>query len=265
MSVSLQASFDRDRRRGQKRFAVLVDPDETSLAEAGRIAERAAKAGADAFFVGGSLVVDDALDNVVKTLRSASALPVILFPGSIWQISPAADAILLLSLISGRNPELLIGQHVLAAPHLKRSGLEILPTGYMLVDGGAPTTVSYVSNTLPIPRDKPGIAAATALAGEQLGLRLMYLDAGSGARYPIPAATIAAVRREVDRPIIVGGGIREPEAATAAAEAGADWVVVGNALEADPERMRDISLAVHAASSPALSAEGDTPASQAHP
>ena len=245
MNTLLLDQLIRDRKRGQRRFSVLVDPDESDARTCTHLGKLAANNGVDMLLVGGSLVVDDRLEDSVRALKESSGLPVILFPGSIRQITPAADAILLLSLISGRNPELLIGQHVQAAPYLRRSGLEILPTGYLLIDGGAPTTVSYISNTLPIPRDKGAIAATTAMAGEQLGLRLMYLDAGSGARYPIPPKLIKAVRNSVDTPIIVGGGIRTPEAAADAAQAGADLVVVGNALEEDPNLIRELSLAVH--------------------
>lgn len=248
MTTSLLDQLNRDRRRGQRRFAVLVDPDESDTRQCARIGQQAANGGVDFLLVGGSLVVDDHLETCVQTLKKASGLPVILFPGSIRQITPAADALLLLSLISGRNPDLLIGQHVQAAPFLKRSGLELLPTGYLLIDGGAPTTVSYISNTLPIPRDKAEIAASTALAGEQLGLRLMYLDSGSGARYAIPPKLIQAVRQSVDVPILVGGGIRTPEAAADAARAGADLVVVGNALEDDLALLREFTLAVHGSS-----------------
>ncbi len=260
------------RPEGAKAFAVLVDPDETPVADAPKLGERARRQGADLMLVGGSLVLGDALDAVVRGLRAgADGLPIVLFPGSARQISPEADAILLLSLISGRNPELLIGQHVQAAMELDRSGLEILPTGYMLIDGGAPTTVSYISNTQPIPRDKPGIAAATALAGEQLGLRLGYLDAGSGARHAIPPSLIRSVRKRTAQPLIVGGGIREPEQASAAAQAGADVVVVGNALESDPGRMRALADAVHqvgpsaAQASPAAAQQGNGGTDAARP
>src|SRR5690606_37228031 len=140
--------------------------------------------------------------------KSATSIPVIIFPGSANQICDSADGILLLSLISGRNPEFLIGAHVTAAARLRVSGIEILPTAYMLIDGGAATTVSYISNTLPLPADKPDIAACTAMAGEMLGLRLIHMDAGSGAKNPVPNAIIRAVREAVDLPIIVGGGIR---------------------------------------------------------
>lgn len=158
------------------------------------------------------------------------------------QVSTAADGILLLSLISGRNAELLIGRHVIAAPALRRSGLEILPTGYMLIDGGAPTSVSYMSNTMPIPANKPDIAQCTAMAGEMLGLQVLYMDAGSGAQNPVSAAMIEAVRKSVQLPLIVGGGLRHPESVLNAMSAGADIVVVGTAIEQEPgllERMAD--------------------------
>ena len=155
--------------------------------------------------------------------------------GDANQIAPEADAILLLSLISGRNPELLIGKHVTSAIHLKRSGLEIISTGYMLIDGGVETTASYVTGTSPLPSNKPGIAAMTGLAGEQLGLKVLYMDAGSGAREPVPASLIHAVRSQVSIPIIVGGGIRNKKGILEAWNAGADVVVIGNALEENPE------------------------------
>jgi putative glycerol-1-phosphate prenyltransferase len=249
-SPDFQHYLKRQQAAGKKMFAVLVDPDDTDPGQTGRLGQKALEAGVDFFLVGGSLVVSDSLEETVRTLRDASGLPIILFPGSIRQITPAADGILLLSLLSGRNPEMLIGQHVQAAPALKRSGLEILPTGYLLVDGGTETTVSYISGTKPIPADKASIAAATALAGEQLGLGITYLDAGSGAHQAVPASMIEAVRNEVEQPIIVGGGIRTPEQAEAAARAGADVVVVGNALEENPEAVRELSIAVHAVSSP---------------
>jgi putative glycerol-1-phosphate prenyltransferase len=186
-------------------------------------------------------VVGDGLARVVRYLKAHTQIPVILFPGGNHHIEPEADALLLLSLVSGRNPEFLIGQHVVAAPLLKRSGLELLSTGYILIDGGAPTTVSYVSNTQPIPADKAGIAASTALAAEQLGHKIIYLDAGSGAKNAVPPRLINAVRKEVTAPLIVGGGIRTPEAARAAWQAGADIVVVGNAAEDDPDRLEAIA------------------------
>lgn len=189
----------------------------------------------DFFFVGGSLLLRDSLESCIDTIKQVSKTPVVLFPGSTQQVSAKADGILLLSLISGRNPELLIGQHVTAAPYLKKSGLEILPTGYILIDCGRATTVSYISNTQPIPYDKPEIAACTALAGEMLGLGLIYLDGGSGAQKPVSEKCIRMVKNEVNIPLITGGGIRSLQDAENAWNAGSDVVVVGTAFEQEPE------------------------------
>ncbi|MFM2268445.1 MAG: hypothetical protein RL757_1886 [Bacteroidota bacterium] len=247
MKKNVWNSLAEAKKQGRKKFAVLIDPDEMRLDNLDSIVHWVKEAQVDYFFVGGSLVVDDQMTFCLETLRRHTNLPLILFPGSPQQINPNADAILLLSLISGRNPDLLIGQHVLAAPALQRSGLEVMPTGYILVDGGKPTTASYISNTQPIPADKPEIAYCTALAGEFLGLKTMYLDAGSGAKNPIPEAVIAAVAKGVSVPIIVGGGIRTPERAYASAKAGADVIVVGNALEKDPKLALEISQAIQLA------------------
>lgn len=248
MKQSVQQSLAEGKRRGDKKFAVLVDPDQMRLDNLDAVLRLALEAKADYFFIGGSLVVDDQMNFCLDTLRRETNLPLVLFPGSPQQINYKADAILLLSLISGRNPDLLIGQHVLAAPVLRKSGLEIVPTGYMLIDGGKPTTASYISNTQPIPADKPEIAYCTALAGEMLGLKTIYMDAGSGAKNPIPETIIAAVGRNIDIPVIVGGGIRTPERAYASAKAGADVVVVGNALEKEPQLIADIAAAIRSAS-----------------
>jgi putative glycerol-1-phosphate prenyltransferase len=232
---------------GQKLLAVLIDPD---LGEDEKLLERtvhnACMAKADLIFVGGSLLTSVRFDECVQRVRELSDRPVVLFPGSPSQLSRHADAVLFLSLISGRNAELLIGHHVTAAPTIKAMGLEAIPTGYMLIDGGRPTTVSYVSQTLPIPLDKPGIAAATALAGELLGLRTIYLDTGSGALRTVSPAMIAAVRDAVNIPLIVGGGVRDAATARALCEAGADVLVVGTAFEQDPELIFAMSEAVHA-------------------
>ena len=198
----------------------------------------------DFFLVGGSLVSDYVHKEVIDAIRRHCQIPIILFPGNPLHIEPSADAILFLSLISGRNPEFLIGQHVIAAPLLKKSGLEILPTGYMLVDSGTQTTVSYISGTMPLPHDKPGVAACTAMAGEMLGLKLIYLDAGSGARWPVSPAMIAAVRSVVDVPIIVGGGINSGEKAYEALKAGADMIVVGNGIEQNPDLLPQLSAVI---------------------
>jgi putative glycerol-1-phosphate prenyltransferase len=225
----------------RKAFAVLLDPDKIRLDEFPRLLEQAVAHGVDYFFVGGSLITSSIQAEVIAAIRQHTAIPVILFPGSNLHIDASADAILFLSLISGRNPEFLIGQHVVAAPILKKSGLEILPTGYLLVESGRQTTVSYISNTTPLPNDKPGVAACTAMAGEMLGLRLTYLDAGSGAERSVPPELIAAVRQSVETPIIVGGGINSAAKAKTALSAGADLIVVGNGIERDPALLPEVA------------------------
>ncbi len=222
----------------------MLDPDKIEQRALGDLLNRTTEYPVDFFLVGGSLVTDYVHKEVIAAVRRQTDVPIILFPGNPLHIEPSADAVLFLSLISGRNPEFLIGQHVIAAPLLKRSGLEILPTGYMLVDSGTQTTVSYISGTMPIPHDKPGVAACTAMAGEMLGLKLMYLDAGSGARRSVSTDMIAAVRAAVELPLIVGGGIRTGEKAYEAFKAGADMIVVGNGIEEDPDLLPQLSTVV---------------------
>ena len=235
----------RERKQsGHKAFAVLLDPDKIEQDRLSDLIARTTAFPVDFFLVGGSLVTDYVHKEVIATIRQQSSTPIILFPGNPLHIEPSADAILFLSLISGRNPDFLIGQHVIAAPLLKKSGLEILPTGYMVVDSGTQTTVSYVSGTMPLPYDKPSVAACTAMAGEMLGLQLIYLDAGSGARRPVSPDMIAAVRQVVDLPIIVGGGINSGEKAYQALKAGADLIVVGNGIEQDPDLLPQLSAVV---------------------
>ena len=236
------------KQSGQKAFAVLVDPDKMDIKQVPAFCELAIKANTDFILVGGSLMVSDRLEELVLEIKKSCNIPVILFPGSPNQLTPYADGLLYLSLISGRNPELLIGQHVISAPVVKKSGLEIMSTGYMVIDGGAPTTVSYISNATPIPHDKKEIAVCTAMAAEMLGMKLMYLDAGSGAQRPVSEAMIQAVSGNIDAPLIVGGGITTAEKAFAAAKAGADLIVVGNAIEKDITLLTKISEAVHSAS-----------------
>ncbi len=214
---------------------MLIDPDKTSLEAAERIVQQLGEGNVDLLLVGGSLLQDAHIQTLVPYLKSLTTIPIVLFPGSPQQVVPTADGILFLSLISGRNPDLLIGRHVEAAPLIKQSGLEVLPTGYMLIDCGKLTTAHYMSNTLPLPADKPDIAASTALAGEMLGLQLMYMDGGSGAQHPISTQMIRTVAETVAVPLVVGGGIRSVEMAKAAWQAGADLVVIGNALEKDPQ------------------------------
>jgi putative glycerol-1-phosphate prenyltransferase len=224
----------------QKCLAVLIDPDKVEMKGVMTLVNSYVTAGVDLFFVGGSLISGSNFYILVEALKRQNEIPVVIFPGSNLHIHDGADAILLLSLISGRNAELLIGQHVVAAPILKKSGLEILSTGYMLIESGKSTTVSYISNTLPIPSDKEDIAVCTAMAGEMLGLKLIYLDGGSGAQNPVPGKMISAVRRSVSVPLVVGGGINSATKAQMAWEAGADVVVVGNGLEKEPELLKDI-------------------------
>ena len=233
------------KENGHKSFAVLIDPDKVNLDNFSTLLDLCIEYNADYIFVGGSLITNYVLGDVIAKIKSYTNIPVILFPGNSLHIDGQADAILLLSLISGRNPEFLIGQHVISAPVLRKSGLEILPTGYMLIDSGRQTTVSYISNTTPIPHDKPGIAACTAMAGEMLGLKLTYLDAGSGAMNPVSPEMIAAVRQSVDTPIIVGGGINSIKKAKNALSAGADVIVVGNGIEENIDLLREIADAVN--------------------
>ena len=230
-------------------YLVLIDPDRSTPGQAAKTAVACTEAGVNALLVGTSILVSDGLDNLIKEIKSAASLPVILFPGGAGHLSREAHAVLFLSLISGRNPQHLIGDQVAAAPALKQMGLETIPTGYMLISSGAPTTVEFISNTQPLPRNKPGLAAATALAGQYLGLKIIYLEAGSGADKSVPDEMISAVRDWIDLPLIVGGGIRSPEEAVSKVRSGADFVVVGTAFEnkSDTSTMKDFSDAVHSA------------------
>jgi phosphoglycerol geranylgeranyltransferase len=229
--------------KGQKKLAVLFDPDKMRLGKMGQAIDHAVDCGVDYFFIGGSLIVNNMLDEVLATVKQRCDIPLVLFPGNSFQLSYRADALLFLSLISGRNPELLIGQHVIAAPFLKMSPLEIISTGYMLIDGGVQTSVQYMSNTYPIPAHKADIAVCTAIAGEMLGLKTLYMDAGSGAKMPISREMVEAVRGAVSVPLIVGGGVRTPEKVAENYRAGADVVVVGSAIESDPGLIREMAAA----------------------
>lgn len=228
-----------DLKGKKKAFAWLIDPDKYSVGNISSQISIANESGVDFIFVGGSLIHNH-VDELISKVKSLSKIPVVLFPGSPLQLSSEADAILLLSLISGRNPEYLIGNHVVAAPFLRQSGVEIIPTGYILVDGGQQTSVSYMSNTQPIPADKPDIAQATAMAGEMLGLKVIYMDAGSGAINRINNTMISVVANEVKIPLVVGGGIRTPSNVKDAYAAGADMVVVGNAAEKNQHLLIDM-------------------------
>jgi phosphoglycerol geranylgeranyltransferase len=239
-------SFSKKQQAGKKSIAVLIDPDKIEEgAKLQQLINLASENLVDYFLVGGSLVTTTNLGAVVKQIKESVTIPVILFPGNTMQIEPAADALLFLSLISGRNPELLIGQHVIAAPILRNTKLETLPTGYILINSGKTSSVAYISNTTPIPEDKYSLAACTAMAGEMLGLKMIYLDAGSGAENPISPRMISAVRKSVKTPLLVGGGINTAHKAFAALEAGADTIVIGNALEKDPSLLTDIADKVY--------------------
>jgi phosphoglycerol geranylgeranyltransferase len=231
----------------QKSFAVLIDPDKVNGQKIDALINLVTDTGVDYLFVGGSLVITSHLDEIVQLIKKNSNIPVILFPGTPSQVSRFADGLLYLSLISGRNPELLIGQHVISAASVKHSGLEIIATGYMVIDGGAPTTVSYISNAAPIPADKNEIAMCTAMAAEMLGMKLVYMDAGSGAKRAISEEMISMVAKCIEIPLVVGGGIRDPEKAYRNCKAGADLIVVGNAIEKDDSLIKEMSAAIHSA------------------
>ena len=224
----------KDVSSGKKKFVVLIDPDKYTLKSLAAVVKLSLKEGVDYFFIGGSLLVTDNHKQIITFIKENTGIPVMLFPGNNLQLNNHADGILLLSLISGRNADMLIGRHVISAPYLKASNLEILSTGYMLIDSGVTTAVNYMSNTTPIPSEKDEIAVCTAMAGEMLGMKLIYMDAGSGAKKPVPVSMIRKVRESIGLPLIIGGGITTPVLARSAWNAGADAVVVGNAIEKDP-------------------------------
>jgi phosphoglycerol geranylgeranyltransferase len=213
-------------------FALLIDPEKHPARVLKATMEAAYDAKVDVIMVGGSLT-SCPIDETLIAIKRISPIPVLLFPGNLLQLSCKADGILLLSLLSGRNPEYLIGNHVLASQFLKKSGLEIIPTGYILIDGHYLSSVEYISNTRPIPSEKADIIVATALAGEQLGLKLIYLEAGSGANDRVREEIVAQVKENISIPLIVGGGIRTPEDIRKLYKAGATGVVVGTAVEDD--------------------------------
>lgn len=236
---------------GGKRLACLIDPDDLPAGSAWRaFLDRLEDSPVTDVFVGGSLLTRRGVGSVLQAVRERFSGPVVLFPGSPDQVVPGADAVLFLSLISGRNPDYLIGRHVESGMRIRRMGMEVVPTGYLLIGDGPLTTASYVSNTLPIPAGKPQIVAATAVAGEMLGLRTMYLDAGSGAGAPVPVAAIAAVREHTSGPILVGGGLNDAASIRAAWAAGADVAVVGTALERRPDDLAWLPNPISASSNP---------------
>lgn len=223
----------KDNFPGNRSVALLLDPDKASgegLENALRIASECKT---DYILAGGSLTFNS-IDNLIDTVRKYCSIPIVLFPGNLLQLSLKADAILLLSLISGRNPELLIGNHVIAAPYLRSVREKLISVGYILVGSGKKTSVEYISQTEAIPADKSDLVVATALAGEMLGFNMIYLEAGSGAEMPVPAEVISAVRENVSIPIAVGGGLRSRQEISDAFHAGADLIILGNGCEKNP-------------------------------
>jgi len=228
-------------------YLVLLDPDKISDAKLIPFVRHCEKSGVDGFLIGGSLMINGNMDSFIEKIKIESSLPSIIFPGSINQISPIADAILFLSVISGRNAEHLIGKHVIASPLIKRAKVEPISTGYILIESGKTTTAVYMSGSLPVPRNKPEIAAATALAGEYLGMKLIYLEAGSGAQDSVPDEMVKAVSEECSVPVVVGGGIRNPQSARNKVENGAGIIVTGNFFEDENNwhLIKDFSNAIH--------------------
>jgi phosphoglycerol geranylgeranyltransferase len=212
-------------------YLVLIDPDKQDVEAAAAFAVQADKAGIDAFLVGSSLLMSDRFEAVIRRIKQLSALPVIISPGASSHLSRYADAVLFLSLISGRNPDFLIGEHVKAAPIIRNHRIEAIPTGYMLIEGGSCTSVQFISATLPIPRDKLDIAIVHAMAAELLGMKMVYLECGSGSLLSVPDEMVSAVKAEISIPLIAGGGIVDPSVAAAKVRAGADFIVTGNVLE----------------------------------
>jgi phosphoglycerol geranylgeranyltransferase len=234
------------KKQHKSAFAVLADPDKIAPNDMQHLASLCNDAGVDFLFLGGSLLMVQQVEACLLKFKANSNIPVILFPGSPIQFTPLADAILYLSLVSGRNPDLLIGQHVISAPLIRNSGIEVISTAYMLIDGGVPTTVSYMSNSLPIPSNKPDIALSTAWAAELQGKHIIYMDAGSGAKRPVSSQMIEKVSRNTELPLIIGGGIQNAEQVYQNCLSGAQIVVVGNAIEKDPFLIKDLAAATKA-------------------
>ena len=232
------------KKEGKKLFAILIDPDKQNNEGLSSIINKANNDKVDFFFVGGSLLTNDSLNSCISSIKENSNIPVVLFPGNAMQVHNKADGILFLSLISGRNAEMLIGKQVITAPILKKSNLEVLSTGYMLIESGKSTTASYMSTTTPIPHDKNDVAVCTAMAGEMLGLKLIFMDGGSGAINTISEEMIKSVSEEIDCPLIIGGGINTSKKALEKLKAGADIIVVGNAIENNTDLITEISIKI---------------------
>jgi putative glycerol-1-phosphate prenyltransferase len=236
----MRGFYEELKDRSKKRIALLVDPDGYDNGSLEELIGLINAYPPDLLLVGGSILFKP-IDLTITALKLGTKLPVFIFPGNLYQLSDRADGILFLSLISGRNPEFLIGNHVLAAPHLSRSGIEVIPTGYMLIGDGRISSVEFMSNTTPIPGDKMDIAVATAMAGEMLGLKALYLEAGSGAIHTVKPELVSAIRKNISLPLMVGGGIRSTDTAGELFAAGADLIVVGNAVEENPALIKEFS------------------------
>ncbi|MAO71998.1 MAG: geranylgeranylglyceryl/heptaprenylglyceryl phosphate synthase [Flavobacteriales bacterium] len=234
----------KSKKEGKKLFAILIDPDKQNNERLSTIINKANKNKVDFFFVGGSLLTNDSLNSCISNIKENSNIPVVLFPGNAMQVHNKADGILFLSLISGRNAEMLIGKQVITAPILKKSSLEVLSTGYMLIESGKSTTASYMSTTTPIPHDKNDVAVCTAIAGEMLGLKLIFMDGGSGAINTVTEEMIKSVSEQIECPLIIGGGINTSEKALEKLKAGADVIVVGNAIENNTDLITEISIKI---------------------
>ena len=226
-------------------YVILIDPDNKNESVIESSVAMANESGVDALFVGGSLIMDGRYIDRVKKIKTFSRIPVIFFPGGISQLNSHYDAMLFMSIISGRNPHYLIGEQVIAAPIIKDLGIETIATGYMIFDGGASSTVEFMSGTRSIPMNRPDIALAHALAGQYLGMKLIYLEAGSGAKNPVEIDIIKYIHQAVNIPLIVGGGICTPEAAAERAEAGAKIIVTGTVIENNLSLMTEFSKAIH--------------------
>ena len=243
--MGIYSQIIESKKKGSKLFSILIDPDKQTEESLLEIIKKSKSANVDLFFVGGSLLSNNSLDFCISIIKQNCKIPVVLFPGNAMQVNNKADGILFLSLISGRNPEMLIGNHVITAPFIKESDLEVLPTGYMLIDSGKATSVSYMSNTTPIPHDKDDIAVCTAIAGEMLGLKMIYMDGGSGAINTVSEKMITSVAKNINVPLIIGGGINSTEKAKEKCKAGADIIVVGNAIEKENGLIKEIANAIH--------------------
>jgi len=227
-------------------YIVLIDPDKNSEKKLEEKISKINNSGVDAIFVGGSLILDNNCERRVSVIKSLSELPVIFFPGGISQLNKYYDAMLFMSILSGRNPHYLIGEQVVAAPIVKDLGIEVIPTGYLIVDGGNNSSVQFMSGSNPIPIEKPDILVAHALAAQYLGKKLVYLESGSGAKKSIPNKLVKAVNSYIDVPIIVGGGIRSPESAYEKVQAGASFIVTGSVIENDSMALiKEFADAIH--------------------